>query len=85
MAQQNPVVQPGTTTVDMSSGLGNLQSVGPSNSTPSVTTTLQSGSTVQVPQPQTPSNQQSSYVPQPAKGQPAQQSNTSSSSEFPQV
>ncbi|XP_015517656.1 transcription initiation factor TFIID subunit 12 isoform X1 [Neodiprion lecontei] len=83
MAQQNPVIQPGTTASDVSPGLGNLQSVGPSNSTPSVTTTLQSGSTVQVPQPQTQS-QQSQYVPQSAKGPPAQLSHSSSTSEFPQ-
>lgn len=86
MSQQTAVVQTTSTGSEITPVLGNLQSVGPTNQTLPVMSTMQSNNTV-VPilQPQT-QTQQSQYTPQPPKQQTAQHSSISSTccNDFPQ-
>ncbi|KAI4485809.1 transcription initiation factor TFIID subunit 12 [Polistes fuscatus] len=84
MSQQTAVVQTSTGS-DITPVLGNLQSVGPTNQTLPVMSTIQSNNTVPILQSQQTQNQQSQYTSQASKQQVAQHSSVSSScNDFPQ-
>ncbi|KAI4502463.1 hypothetical protein M0802_002375 [Mischocyttarus mexicanus] len=84
MSQQTAVVQTSTGS-DITPVIGNLQSVGSTNQTLPVMSTIQSNNTVPILQSQQTQNQQSQYTSQTSKQQVAQHSSVSSScNDFPQ-